>query len=175
MKKSIALLLALVMCLFSAGALGQAAEPVVLDIEAAYEGAELTIEPAAAGLLVPADWAAVEITEEQAAQGLVYSCVSPDGTVTLQVQCAQTEGQTLDVTFEALSATEGIGDITRTTINGIAYIAYTYAATNSACLITEVQPSMLLSFVFTAADMAAIQALDTLPMQIAGSVHALAE
>jgi hypothetical protein len=175
MKKSIALLLVLIMCVFSASALGQAAEPTILTVEAKYAGAELTIEPAAVGLLVPADWVAAEVTGEQAAQGLVFNCTSPDGAVTLQVQCAQTEGQTLDTTYAALSATEGVSDVTLSTINGISYIAYTLAATNSACLITEVKPSMLLSFVFTAADMAAIQALDTLPIQIAGSVHALAE
>lgn len=179
MKKLIALIMTLVICMFSVSALceaaQQSAEPTVIDIEVTYEGAELKIEPAAIGMLVPADWTAAEVTEEQAAQGLVYQCANPDGTVTLQVLCAQTEGQTMDSTYEALAATEGITDLSKAVINSIEYIGYSITQNNSACLITEVQEGMFLSLVFIPTDAAAAEAMGIMPFEIAGSLYLLEE
>lgn len=179
MKKLTALLMSLVICMFSISALCEtaqdSAEPTVIDVEATYEGAELMVEAAGIGILVPADWSAAEVTEDQAAQGLVYQSVSPDGTVTMQVLCAQTEDQTMDSTYEALAAAEGITDLTSLVINDIDYIGYSIVESNAACLITEIQDGMFLSFVFTPTDSAAAEAMGTLPFEIVGSLYLLDE
>ncbi len=177
MKKLISLMISLVICMFSISALCETAqestEPTIINVEAAYEGAELKIEAAGIGILVPVDWTAAEVTEDQAAQGLVYQSVSPDGTVTMQILCAQTEGQTMDTTYETLAAAQGIADLTKVIINEIGYIGYSVVESNSACMVTEIQDGMFLSFIFIPTDTAAAEALGTLPFEVASSLHLL--
>ncbi|MEG1471578.1 MAG: hypothetical protein RSD76_03965 [Clostridia bacterium] len=165
MKKTFALLLALCLC-FSLSAIAQTA-PEAITALAAFEGVQITVENAALGFLIPADFLVKNLTAEQAAQGDVLSATDAEATYQLQVSLTPADINTFEAT---LAGTAGVEKISHLTINEVDFLTYTAAATNAACFALYINDAAVLTFRFIVP--AGVDA-GSIPLQIVGSVYDL--
>lgn len=150
MKKTVALILSLVMmlCVGSAFATETTDEtaseqttPIEINWEALQEqGAEtiaqgdfVTFDEIAVKMWMPNALPAVELTDDDKAQGYIGYYQPEDGSAAIAVIYADVNGMTLEEYKEQL-AQNGATEIEDVIINGIEAVSYTLADTDTACV-----------------------------------------
>ena len=134
MKKLIAVLVALLM--LAAVALADTATQLDwAEIEptlAAYglEGDFVAFDEVAVQMWIPASMSAVELTEEDAANGYIAYFLDDDETAQIAIVYADVNGMSLEEYAAALPEL-GAGDVELLIVNGLAAVSYTVAETNS--------------------------------------------
>lgn len=177
MRKRLSLLLALMMCLFTISAVAQAAAPAdsaqtedVIEISPVENGTAVPFPEHNFVITLPSDWNVLEINDEQAQAGILYSCANPESTRTFSIAFTQFDAATdMDtVTAELATAYE---NVQRLTINGISFVSYNISASDVTGIATLTADGMgLYQFVFYPAS---DDEYGTLALQIAASIDTL--
>lgn len=134
MKKSLSILLLLTLCLSASFALAQTAETQIPELvfdetTAAYQGAWIPFKNGFQ-LYLPTDWNVLEVSEEDANQGVMAVFASPDSTAKLAV----TYGDITEADNAAMVASlqaAGMKEVSEVIINGITVVCYTAADDSS--------------------------------------------
>ena len=172
MKKTVSVLLALVLCLSIASACAEFSFDVL-----SFMPAQQVVSGTTYTYSIPEDWQAVDISSEEKSAGVIASWSSVNGEVSMTVSVeASTEEITLDALQEMLSSWSGYEEIVSMTINGQAFLGYEQPAQKSVGLLTllpEVDSQTFLHFDFKF--MFPDEAAATLGTQIAGTLTAAAQ
>lgn len=162
MKKLFPTVLALCLCLIGAAA---AESPAEFDVAVSFDGVPIEVSSSAIGFLIPSDFTTAEITPEEAAQGLLVNAASADGSYTLQVTL------TLTGRDELLQGLQAAGtQVQEYMVNGVDYLSYTAAATQTGVVFLGENSDQALTFAFTIPQ--GVDAGQT-PLEIMGSLYEL--
>ncbi len=164
MKKLLAILIALVLCLsFAAIAEEEAALPEVTS-EVTFDAQTVALGDTGLTIQIPADWAV-----QEAPEGILLYALMPDGSVAVTVQTADMDFDTLLSALDEAGATADM--VNELYINGIYCLAYE-ASETAASFYTWLDEATLLTVGFTATTAEASNSVGDLPAQIFGSLAA---
>lgn len=146
MKKTLAIILALVLAL-------SCASVIVETVEMPFEGSYIAFEDYGFAICMPNDWNVIEVSEEAAAAGIFYIFASPDGARTVQLTYSDLDGTVIensDMLVAALSASyENVNPVQ---LNNINFAAFTLPEQDMNALYSTCgQGTGLIGFYFTPA------------------------
>ena len=166
MKKVLAILIALTLCLsFAALAEEEAAIPEVTS-EVTFDAQIIALGDTGLSIQIPAEWVV-----QEAPEGILLYALTPDGSVGVTVQTADMDFDTLLAALDEAGATEDM--LNEFIINGVYCLAYE-ASDLAASFYTwlDEDATTLLTIGFTAATAEAGNSIGDLPVQIFGSLAA---
>jgi len=136
MKKILPLLLAVMMLFLSANAFAEAAAAEnAIEVPAVENGTVVPFTDYNFQITLPSDWNVLEVTEEQAAAGIIFSCANPESTRSFTVAYTEFEEAT-DIDAVAAALAESYTNVQKMTINGIPYITYEIAENDVTGIVT---------------------------------------
>lgn len=167
MKKTLTLLLALMMVFAISSAMAEAATDSAIEVPYVENGTAVPFTDHNFQITLPSDWLVLEVTEEQAATGIIYSCANPEGTRTFTIAFTQFDAATeLDAVAAELAAV--YPDVQTLTINEIPFVTYSIAENDITGLATlDAAGTGMYQFVFYPASDAEY---GPLALQIAASI-----
>ena len=141
MKKIVALMMILAICLLSIGVYAETAAP-----DATAEGEAIEVGTVENGTVVPftdhnfqitlpSDWNVLEVSEEQASTGIIYSCANPEGTRSFTVAYTELTEAT-DISSVAAELASAYENVQTLTINGIPFVSYDISANDVTGIVT---------------------------------------
>ena len=134
MKKLLSLLLVLTLSLFAVAAFAETANNAV-EIAPLENGTVVPFTDYNFQITLPSDWNVLEVTEEQAANGIIYSCANPESTRSFTVAYTELEtATTLDAVATELAA--AYQNVQSLTINGIPFVSYDIAEHDVTGIVT---------------------------------------
>ena len=170
MKKSLSLLLAMMMVFMVTGALAQTATEAPIEVAPVENGTVVPFPDYNFQITLPSDWNVLEVSEEQAATGIIYSCANPEGTRSVSIAYTEFETATdYDTVVAELAA--AYEDVQTLTINEIPFVSYQIAESDVAGIVTLGTSGIgMYQFVFYPASDADY---GSLAMQIAASIDSI--
>ena len=161
LRKLMALLLALVMCLSLASfALADEEaedaeipelnwEDVAEEVEASIPGEFVVFDEIYAAMYVPDIMLPQELTEEDVEAGYIAYFATEEEDAAIAVMYVDGEGMDLEAYFDFLAEEDGITDLEVVIINGIVYVSYVIPETDCMCLATDTEMGYILEFTFS--------------------------
>ena len=142
MKKMIAMLALLCVALLPFAAMAETATATITWEEAGaplveasgLEGDFYALEELGLAIWLPAGLSAVELSEEDVADGYLYVLTDDEETCLITVDAVNVEGMTLDGVLEAAVA-EGMFEPEIVIINGLSAVSYKDEANNAGCIV----------------------------------------
>lgn len=135
MKKTLALFLTILMMLFLVhGAVAETATDV-LEVAAVENGTVVPFTDYNFQITLPSDWLNLEVSDEQAATGILFSCANPDGTRSFTVAYTELE-QATDMDAVATELAAAYQNVRALTINDVPYVSYEIAENDVIGLVT---------------------------------------
>ena len=138
MKKMIALLALLCVAVMPFAVMAETVitwDDVSAVIEASgLEGGFYTMEELGLAIWLPDGLNAVELSEEEIAEGYLYVLTDDEETCLITVDAVNEEGMTLDGVLEAAIA-EGMFEPEIVNINGLSAVSYKDEANNAGCIV----------------------------------------
>lgn len=166
MKKFLALLLAAMMCLCAIPAMAETAE-----IPAVENGAWVPFTDYNMQICLPSDWQVLELTEEQSAAGIIFSCKAPDSDRAFQLSYNELEAA-IDVDGVLAQLSTVYPSATKLSLNNLDFVTYVIEEQKVAGLALLGGSGIgLYTFNFYPSDDADF--MNTLAVQIAGSISAI--
>lgn len=168
MKKTLALILAAMLCLCAIPAMAEANDTLTIDL--VENGAWVPFTDYNMQICLPSDWNVLQLTEEQTASGVIFSCANPESTRSFTLAYTEFEEAT-DLDTVAAQLAEAYTDVQMLTINDIPFVTYTVAENDVTGLATLGGSGIgMYQFVFYPASDADY---GTLAVQIAASISAI--
>jgi hypothetical protein len=173
MKKILSVLLIL-SCLFAFGALAETTpatdavtEESAIEVETVANGTVVPFADHNFQVTLPSDWNVLEISEEEAAAGIIYSCANPEGTRTFTIAYTELDAAT-DIDAIAAELAASYENVEKFTINDIPFVSYDITESDVTGLMTLGASGVgLYQFVFYPAS---DSDYGTLALQIAASI-----
>ncbi len=164
MKKTLAIIIALMMVLPIAALAEEAQEAYTVEIT--FDGSYVPFEEDGFQIYLPNEWVVYEITPEWEAQGIFFASGSEDGSQVMMLSSFAGEGyEYADLVEEMSTLYTGVQLIT---INDIGFVTYDIDESNSSGMVALNENGNAYNFVFTPADDADYMAL---AMQIMASIQ----
>ena len=169
MKKMIALLALLCVALLPFASLAETAtaitwEEVAPIIEASeISGDFYAMEDLNLAIWLPNGLSEVEITEEDAAKGLLSVLTDDEGSCALIISCVNQKGITLEELLDA-AVKDGMKEPELVNINGLDALSYTDAENNAGCIALVYTDGDVVIFSFTPIDAEGADVIFTLLM-----------
>lgn len=172
MKKILALLLAMVMCFCVVSAMAEEAPAEAVEIPVVEGGTWVPFTDYGFQICLPSDWNVMEITEEQTASGIIFSCANPEATRSFTVAYSEFEAATdIQTIAEGLATT--YPEVQLMTINGMDFVTYSVTENDVVGIATLGGSGIgMYQFVFYPAS---DTDYGTLALQIAASITAIEE
>ncbi len=169
MRKALALFLTLVMLTLITGAMAEN-NTDVQEVAPIENGTVVPFTDHHFQITLPSDWNVLEISEEQAAAGIIYSCANPEGTRSFTVAYTALDAATdMDSVTAALAAE--YQNVQQLTINDIPFVSYDIAENDVTGIATlDASGAGMYQFVFYPASDADY---GTLALQIAASITSI--
>ncbi len=170
MKKTLGLFLAIMMMLVLVNGAIAETNPDVLEVAAVENGTVVPFTDYNFQITLPSDWISLEVSDEQAATGIIFSCANPDSTRSFTVAYSELEQATdIDAVASELAAT--YQNVKEFTINDVPFVSYEIADNDVAGLVTLGASGVgLYQFVFYPASDADYSEL---ALQIAASITSI--
>lgn len=165
MKKIIALLVSLTLCLFATAMAETEAELPTMEIAPSYEAYTLPLGESGFTLDLPADW----LVYEDLPEGAVALYSDEALTIQLQVNIVDMDIDTVYAEVAALAETNEIKDLFECVINEVYYLTYTSLDDTMNIAYAPLTDTHSILFIFTTPD-PALYAESTLPLEIIGSI-----
>ncbi|MCE5344026.1 MAG: hypothetical protein ABFE02_04255 [Sulfuricella sp.] len=128
MKKILSLLIVL-SCLFTFGALSETTTAVgtvtqepALEVETVADGTVVPFADYNFQVILPSDWNVLEVSEEEAAIGIIYSCANPENTRTFTIAYTELDTAT-DIAAVAAELAASYENVEEFTINDIPFVS----------------------------------------------------
>jgi hypothetical protein len=176
MKKTLALLLAMLLCLLTVGAMAEAAateapaDTQAIEVPAVENGTVVPFPDHNFQITLPSDWNVLEVSEDQTAAGVIFSCANPEGTRTFTIAFTTLDTAT-DLTSVATELASAYENVQTLTINQIPFVSYDISASDVTGIATlDASGLGLYQFVFYPASDADY---GTLALQIAASINTI--
>lgn len=172
MKKLLALLLSVMLCLIAVSALAEDANTPeeTVEVPLVENGTEVPFADYNFQLTLPSDWNVLELTDEQISTGVIYSCANPEGTRSFTVSYSELE-EAYDINTLADELASAYENVQVLTINEIPCVSYTISDNDVAGIVTLGASGVgLYQFVFYPASDADYSYL---AMQIAASIQSI--
>lgn len=177
MKKTLALILLVALCLTTVYAATAEAAPAAtastdnaIEVGTVENGTVVPFPDHNFQITLPSDWNVLEVSADQAQAGIIYSCANPEGTRTFSIAySAVATATTMDaVATELAGAYENVQMLT---INSIPFVSYDIAANDVTGIATLSSDGLgLYQFVFYPASDAEY---GPLALQIAASINTI--
>jgi len=140
MKRLLALFLSITICIFAVSAISETASDTTstgnaIEISPVEDGTVVPFPDHNFQITLPSDWNVLEITDEQAHAGIIYSCANPEGTRTFTVAYSESDTAT-DMNSIATELAGTYQNVETLTINGIPFVSYEINANDVAGLMT---------------------------------------
>lgn len=164
MKKFFALMLALVLCLGAAAAVAEEAEIPAVEAEVSFEAQVVALGETGLVLQIPADWQV-----QEAPEGVLLYAITPDGSVSITVQTAAMDYDTLLQSLADAGCTDDM--LAEVTVNDMYCLLYN-ASDLAAAMYTFLDDETVLAFGFNSLTKEAGDALGNIPVEIFGSLAA---
>lgn len=172
MKRILAVALSMLMIFGVCGAMAETATATEQPIEVPVveNGTVVPFADYNFQVTLPSDWNVLEVTQDQANAGIIYSCANPEGTRTFTIAYTEFQAATdMDTVATALAAS--YANVQRMTINDIPFVTYDIAENDVTGIITLGSSGMgMYQFVFYPAS---DEAYGPLALQIAASITAI--
>lgn len=171
MKKFLATALSLLMVLGACGAVAEdAAAQDTIEVPVVENGTVVPFVDYNFQVTLPSDWSVLEVTDEQASTGIIYSCANPEGTRSFTIAYTEFETATdLNTVAEALA--ESYANVQMMTINEIPFVTYDIAENDVTGIVTLGSSGIgMYQFVFYPAS---DEAYGPLALQIAASITSI--
>lgn len=169
MKRTLVIILAIMMLILANGAFAEATTDVI-EVATVENGTVVPFTDYNFQITLPSDWNTLEVSEEQAATGVIFSCANPDSTRTFTVAYTEME-QATDIGSVASELAAAYQNVEQMTINDIPFVSYTIAENDVAGLVTlGASGTGLYQFVFYPASDADY---GQLALQIAASISSI--
>jgi hypothetical protein len=135
MKKTLALFLAIMMMLALAnGALAETATDAI-EVATVENGTVVPFTDYNFQITLPSDWNTLEVSDEQAASGIIYSCANPENTRSFTVAYTEFE-QATDINAVATELAATYQNVEQVSINDVIFVSYQIAESDVAGLVT---------------------------------------
>ena len=134
MRKSLALVMAVILLLLVNGAIAQTATDAI-EVATVENGTVVPFTDYNFQITLPSDWISLEVSEEQAATGIIFSCANPDNTRSFTVAYSELE-QATDIDSVAAELTATYPNVKELTINDVPYVSYEIAENDVIGLVT---------------------------------------
>jgi hypothetical protein len=169
MRKALALVLTVMMLVLTTGAVAEN-DSSVLEVAPVENGTVVPFADYHFQITLPSDWNVLEISEEQSAAGIIYSCANPDSTRSFTVAYTEFDEATdMDSVAAALATT--FQNVQQLTINDIPFVSYDIAENDVTGIVTLGASGLgMYQFVFYPTSDADY---GTLALQIAASITAI--
>ncbi|MEA4998174.1 MAG: hypothetical protein VB087_02170 [Candidatus Limiplasma sp.] len=170
MKKVLSLLMALFMVAFVTGALAEVTADAPIEVPVVENGTVVPFQDYNFQITLPSDWNVLEVSEEQAATGIISSFANPEGTRSLTIAYTEFETAT-DIDSVAAELASTYQNVQTMTINEIPFVSYQIAENDVAGIVTLGASGVgMYQFVFYPASDAEY---GSLAMQIAASIDSI--
>lgn len=165
-KRTLAMLLALALCVCAASAVAEE----TVEIPVIEDGTWVAFEDYGFEICLPSDWNVMEVTEDQAAVGVHFSCINPEQTRSFTLAYNDLDEATDAQALAAQLATV-YSEVQLVNINGLDFVSYTIPEQDVTGILTlGGEGTGLHQFVFTPASDADY---GPLAVQIAASISPL--
>lgn len=136
MKKVLTLFLTAMMIFMSASAFAETATTEnAIEVPAVENGTVVPFTDYNFQITLPSDWNVLEVTEEQTATGIIFSCANPESTRSFTVAYTEFE-QATDIDTVAAALAESYTNVQKMTINDIPFISYEIAENDVTGIVT---------------------------------------
>ena len=175
MKKALALLLSMMVCFLAVGAMAETATEApatdnAVEVSPVENGTVVPFTDHNFQITLPSDWNVLEITDEQATAGIIYSCANPEGTRTFSVAYSELAAAT-DIDAVATDLANTYESVQMLTINAIPFVSYQITANDVTGIATlNAAGTGFYQFLFYPASDADY---GTLALQIAASINTI--
>ncbi|NLI21864.1 MAG: hypothetical protein GX418_09995 [Clostridiales bacterium] len=171
MKKTVSLLLTLTIILLASCAMAEtAASSDAIEVPAVENGTVVPFPDYNFQITLPSDWNVLDISEDQAATGIIFSCANPDATRSFTVAYTEFEEAT-DIESVASELATSFENVQALTINGMPFVSYDIAEQDVTGIVTLGGSGIgMYQFVFYPSSDADY---GTLALQIAASINAI--
>ena len=135
MKKMSAMVLAIMMMLALVnGAMAETAADA-LEVPTVENGTEVPFTDYNFQITLPSDWISLDVSADQAATGIIFSCANPESTRSFTVAYTELEQATdMDSVASELAAT--YTNVKELTMNDVPYVSYEIAESDVIGLVT---------------------------------------
>ncbi len=140
MKRTLVVLLALMMLCVSALAMAEAAAEVTVEVT--FEGEWVEFEEYGLKICLPTDWVEYEVEEE------LYMAGTEDDTQLLVMNELELDEATIEALLAGLTDTEGLTDVAIVIINGVSYVTYVIEDDDVFGVVTITEAGAVLDFMF---------------------------
>ena len=128
MKKMLALLLSLALCLLAVGAVAETATEApatdsAIEVNPVENGTVVPFADHNFQITLPSDWNVLEVSDDQATAGIIYSCANPEGTRTVSIAYTELAAAT-DLNAAATELANTYENVQMLTINSIPFVSY---------------------------------------------------
>ncbi len=169
MKKLLTVILSVLLVLCSVTAM---AEENVITVDLVENGTWVAFDDYGFNVCLPSDWNVLEISEEAAEVGIIFSCQAPDSARSFTIAYNDLEAAS-DIETIAAGLAATYENVQVISINGIPYAAYEIAANDVTGIVALSQDgTALYQFVFYPASDSEFAPL---ALQIAASINASTE
>ena len=134
MKKTLALFLAVMMLVLVTGAIAEST-PEVMNVATVENGTVVPFADYNFQVTLPSDWNVLEVSEEQAATGIIYSCANPESTRSFTIAYNEFE-QATDIDAVAAELASEYQNVKQLTINDIPFVTYDITESDVTGLVT---------------------------------------
>ncbi|HNW87754.1 MAG TPA: hypothetical protein PLP25_10840 [Candidatus Limiplasma sp.] len=175
MKKTLVLILTLMLCLLAGGAVAETATEApandnAVQVSPVENGTVVPFTDHNFQITLPSDWNVLEVTDDQASAGIIFSCANPEATRSFNIAFSQFDTATdLNAVATELAAT--YQNVQMLTINDIPFVSYDVPANSVTGIATlNADGTGFYQFLFypnTDAD------YSTLALQIAASINTI--
>lgn len=171
MKRILSLFLTLMLVIGVTGAMAeQAAAGDPIEVPVVENGTVVPFADYNFQVTLPSDWNVLEITEEQAASGVIYSCANPESTRSFTIAYTKLDEAT-DLNAVASELADSYQNVQTLTINDIPFVTYDIAENDVTGIVTLGSSGVgLYQFVFYPAS---DEEYGPLALQIAASIAAI--
>lgn len=166
MKKMLALVLAMMLCLSCTAAMAQELQQADITVEP-LEGVEMYFESLGFTITIPEILAQTEVGEADAAVGVFDAYALADASAYMMLGANELNDDTaIEGLIASLQENTAITDLGILTINGVSWLTYTLAETNQLMFCTDVGNILLTAYCFPADD----EGFQGVMLQILGSL-----
>ena len=124
MKKVLTLFFTVMMIVLSANAFAEVtAGENAIEVPVVENGTVVPFTDYNFQITLPSDWNVLEVTDEQSATGIIFSCANPESTRSFTVAYTEFEEAT-DMDTVAAALAESYTNVQQMTINDIPFISY---------------------------------------------------
>jgi hypothetical protein len=134
MKKTLALFLAIMMLVVVTGAIAESTSDVV-TVATVENGTVVPFTDYNFQVTLPSDWNVLEVSEEQSATGIIYSCSNPESTRSFTIAYNQFD-QATDIDAVAAELAVEYQNVQQLTINDIPFVTYDITENDVTGLVT---------------------------------------